>query len=356
MDEKVTESNIANISKPDLSSKRNNFLEFLIYDYLEGVNKVLAAKFLKKISLTKYERTSEFPTLQDVVVHFYDSNQQSNNFLDFLIYDYLQCMNTQLAAKFMKKVNLPKLKRAEDFPTLQDVVVHFHKTNQQENVHNTGNVQRIVKSDTRGKSKLGSISSVNKNGLAPQCSQKRRRQNRFTDHEVQVLREYIEKYSDKICYRKLGKELGRHRNSVWAKIQSLKKGTSENGKCSLFTLEEDYFIIDCVLSGAEDIVNIRALDVNKNKSKFVAEQLHRNDNSVYKRWESVLKHWILSYYCGALNLNINSFLINYLSSIYKYHDSVDWSEVIKRPEFAGHTRGSLINCLSTVKMSWTAGG
>ena len=74
MDEKVTESNIANISKPDLSSKRNNFLEFLIYDYLEGVNKVLAAKFLKKISLTKYERTSEFPTLQDVVVHFYDSN------------------------------------------------------------------------------------------------------------------------------------------------------------------------------------------------------------------------------------------------------------------------------------------
>merc|ERR1719315_511748 len=78
------------------------------------------------------------------------------------------------------------------------------------------------------------------------------------------------------------------------------------------------------------------------------DQLDRNPRSLYNRWEKVLKHWILSYYCGALNLNINSMLINHLSSIYQYRDEIDWVEIIKRPEFAGHTTSSLIACLDAL--------
>merc|ERR1712083_1014475 len=102
----------------------------------------------------------------------------------------------------------------------------------------------------------------------------------------------IDKYGDQICYSKLAKELGRDAGTIRRKILNLKKGTVSNGKHTLFTLEEDYCIIDCALSGAKENVNLRELDVNKFKSKFLAEQFQRNDRTVYKRWEYTLKHWI----------------------------------------------------------------
>jgi len=353
MDEKVTESSNSKISKPALRNKKNtNFSDFLIYYYLEGVNKVLAAKFMRKVKLTKLEHSPDFPTLREVVQQFYESNQRKNNFLDILIYDYLQRVNTVLAAKFMKKVGLSKPKHAEDFPTLQDVVVHFYKFNQQERGQIRGNVRRNVYKETLKRKRKEVTFTSNINELVHQRHQKKRRyqiQNRFSDHEVQVLREYIDKYGDKICYTKLAKELGRkHKAPIWKKVHELKKGTVQNRKRSTFTLEEDYCIIDYVLSAVKDNIKLIELDVNKNTCKLVAEQLQRNYRTVYKRWNFVLKHWMLSYYCGVLNLNINSMMINYLAPIYQYHDVINWDDVIKRPEFAGHTTGSLVACLSTM--------
>ena len=42
-------------------------------------------------------------------------------------------------------------------------------------------------------------------------------------------------------------------------------------------------------------------------------------------------------------------LIDYLASIYQYHDSIVWDKVIERPEFAGHTTDSLVSCLLSLR-------
>jgi len=330
--------------KRNLAGKNNNFLDLLTYHYLQRTNKVLAAKFKNKVRIPMSKSISEeLPTLQDVVVHFYETYQPENYFLHLLIYKYLQGFNTTLAEKFRKKVKLPMYELAVDFPTLQDIVTHFYESTRQEIVHT--NINDHEKGPSRARKKIvNSVTSANMDKLVPLNSQRRGGRlvkGKFSDHELRVLHESILKYGDNINYCKLAKELGRQRSVVWIKINNLKTGIGRVGKHSLYTLEEDYFIIDSVLSGATDVTTVRELVLSQKTCRLVADQLRRSFRSVHDRWDITLKRWILSYYCGAINLDIDSVLIKYLTSIYKYHDPVDWNVVIKRPEFAGHTTRSL---------------
>jgi len=59
------------------------------------------------------------------------------------------------------------------------------------------------------------------------------------------------------------------------------------------------------------------------------------------RWTASVKPWILQYFNGTLNYDVDPILVNLISVHYNDFASIDWNFVIQRREFAGHTQESL---------------
>ena len=66
------------------------------------------------------------------------------------------------------------------------------------------------------------------------------------------------------------------------------------------------------------------------------------------RWAFRLQPWLLQYFAGTLNMDIRSMLANHVFQTYPDRESIDWTTVARKPEFAGHTVQRLQNIYSMI--------
>eukprot|EP00092_Neocalanus_flemingeri_P021267 GFUD01023046.1.p1 GENE.GFUD01023046.1~~GFUD01023046.1.p1 ORF type:complete len:643 (+),score=159.62 GFUD01023046.1:102-2030(+) len=162
----------------------------------------------------------------------------------------------------------------------------------------------------------------------------------FSPEEDEVLINAMATFGDKISVHILSKQLDRSRASIRDRIIKLKTG-KRNKERRAFSLSEDIMIMDRVLENLPghtlEEINLH----NDGTSMEVATALSRKEVSPRNRWGNQLKPWILQHYSGTLNLNIRIMLANYLADNFNSIDSIDWPFVANRPEFVGHTQGSL---------------
>ena len=107
-----------------------------------------------------------------------------------------------------------------------------------------------------------------------------------------------------------------------------------------FTLAEYIVILDAVLKHVNE-QSPENLNLPASESQKIGAQLGRHRTSPRKRWDILLKPWILKHNSGTLNLDIRRQLANFLAKNFKDLSSIDWQLVSRRPEFSGHTETSL---------------
>jgi len=163
---------------------------------------------------------------------------------------------------------------------------------------------------------------------------------KFTSEEDEILVEAMATFGDTINIGKLAKQLDRPRSSVRDRLIKLRTGKRQREKRA-FSLTDDLLIMERVLENLPGNT-LRDLSLhNDGTSAEVATALGRNEVSSRNRWGHTLKPWILQHYSGTLNFDIRIILANYLAENFDCLDSIDWVVVATRPEFVGHTQGSL---------------
>ena len=161
----------------------------------------------------------------------------------------------------------------------------------------------------------------------------------FSEKEDEMLwraiREGKETYGD---VNTLAKTLNRQFSSVKERIRKLKTGDTTKRHKS-FTLEEDLVILDAALEHFHQVQSIK--ETKLLKLRETSDRLKRNILTVYKRWEKILKVWLLGYYSKTLNLDVRIMLTNILADNFDSVSSIDWEQVSHYKEFSGHTERSL---------------
>ena len=105
-------------------------------------------------------------------------------------------------------------------------------------------------------------------------------------------------------------------------------------------MTEDLSVLDAALKYL-DKQSLKDLSIPNRNWIEIGEKIGRDRLSPRKRWEYMLKPWILQHYSGTLNLEIRRPLANYLVEQFEDINSIDWLSVISKTEFAGHTLPSL---------------
>lgn len=163
---------------------------------------------------------------------------------------------------------------------------------------------------------------------------------KFSSEEDEILAKAMDTFGDNIIIRNLAKQLHRSWASVRDRLIKLKTGNRLKER-RVFSLIDDLLIMDRVLENLPG-KTLKDLSLhNDGSSSEVATALGRKEVSPRNRWGNQLKPWILQHYSGTLNFDIRRILANYLADNFYSLDSIDWLVVAKRPEFVGHTQGSL---------------
>ena len=166
---------------------------------------------------------------------------------------------------------------------------------------------------------------------------------KFSIEEDEVIRRAIERevLGDKIDFPMLAVKLTRSYRSVQQRVGILK---TSNGVRSPrpYSLIEDLKIVDGVV---ENLSGKTLEEINLYRNGVAAQiesSLGRTGSlTVLSRWTQKLLPWILQHYSGTLNLEIRRMLTNYLEVNFDSIESIDWGLVAAKPDFVGHTQGSL---------------
>lgn len=161
---------------------------------------------------------------------------------------------------------------------------------------------------------------------------------KFTPDEDQIILDAIKDSDVKDASRKLTKKLGRNNMSIECRIQKLLSGVTAR-QYKLFTLNEDLLIIDNVIESLKEGESL--YDVGLRDIKNLSVSIGRHHISVYKRWDTTLRIWLLQFYNKTLNLSIETMLSTFLAENFDEMDKIDWNLVLSVQEFSGHTLSSL---------------
>ena len=167
----------------------------------------------------------------------------------------------------------------------------------------------------------------------------------YKAYEDKVLVELIEsaenKNGDKIKWSKImevGKLLRRDPKSIHQRIKKLKTGVSKR-EYKHYSFHEDCIIIDNAIINLRKCKSLQKTMLQN--SEEIAQILKRNERSVYFRWTTQIRAWLLQYYKKSLNLEIRPMLANVLADNFESVDSIDWKIVMSFPEFSGFTESIL---------------
>ena len=173
----------------------------------------------------------------------------------------------------------------------------------------------------------------------------------FSPQEDQII-------IDNLCHEDLTKsiniltkKLPRTYAGIQKRIEKLQSGNLRR-EHKQFTLDEDLMIID---SAVADLKNKGSLvNTQLHKKEDLSKTLGRHPESVFDRWESILKVWILQFHHKTLNLEIRPMLVNFLVDNFDSIEEIDWAKVLEVPEFAGHTIRSIKKLFHSNVMHRTA--
>ena len=139
-------------------------------------------------------------------------------------------------------------------------------------------------------------------------------------------------------YKDLSKKMKRSESSLFHRLKRLKSGRLVN-KQGAFTLLDDKAIIDAAVENLKEVKSLRNTTI-ANRDEL-ATKLNRNKYTLISRWYYRLKPWIMSYHEKTLNLDIRTPLASFVADNFDSIYSIDWDVVLERPEFSGHTVGSI---------------
>ena len=136
----------------------------------------------------------------------------------------------------------------------------------------------------------------------------------------------------------LTKVLNRPYKSIQHRIEKLGTGSGRR-RFRPFSLQEDFLIIDNALKSLKLCKSLEETQLHDYED--LAKSLDRQPKSVFERWNTQLKMWLLQYYQKTLNLEIRPMLINVLADNFDSIQSIDWDRVKRLPEFSGYTSNGL---------------
>ena len=139
-------------------------------------------------------------------------------------------------------------------------------------------------------------------------------------------------------YKDLSKKMNRSESSLFHRLKRLKSGHLIN-KQGVFTLLDDKAIIDAAVENLKEVKDLRNTTI-ANRDEL-AIKLNRNKYTLISRWYYRLKPWIMSYHEKTLNLDIRMPLASFVAENFETIYDIDWDLVLERPEFSGHTVGSI---------------
>ena len=139
-------------------------------------------------------------------------------------------------------------------------------------------------------------------------------------------------------YKDLSKKMSRSESSLFHRLKRLKSGHLIN-KQGVFTLLDDKAIIDAAVENLKEVKDLRNTTI-ANRDEL-ADKLNRNKYTLISRWYYRLKPWIMSYHEKTLNLDIRMPLASFVAENFETIYDIDWDLVLERPEFSGHTVGSI---------------
>ena len=194
---------------------------------------------------------------------------------------------------------------------------------------------RVKSSNVRRKKKIVVSSSCKKKLHSINYQ---REINFFTvEEDEKIIKAINDSKGRKLMISKLCQEINRPYHSTRDRVRKLRNESSKRN-ARRFTIIEDKIILDEVLQYI-DQENLREIPL-PNPQKL-SHLLKRRETSLKSRWQYYLKPMLLQFYSKTLNLDIRQMLVNYIAQKYKSLDLVDWEEVIKVPEFSGHTDSSV---------------
>ena len=162
---------------------------------------------------------------------------------------------------------------------------------------------------------------------------------KFTPDEDQVIIDTMQCTDKKSTgILELTKVLNRPYKSIQHRIEKLGTGSGRR-RFRPFSLQEDFLIIDNALKSLKLCKSLE--ETHLNDYEDLAKSLDRQAKSVFERWNTQLKMWLLQYYQKTLNLEIRPMLINVLADNFDSIQSIDWDWVKKVPEFSGYTANGL---------------
>ena len=165
----------------------------------------------------------------------------------------------------------------------------------------------------------------------------------FTPEEDEVIQKFMtssDNDSKSVRITKLTKELNRPYKSIQHRIVKLQTGTSKR-EYRPFTLQEDLLIVDNAVESFQTLSCKSLQEVHLSDHESLAKSLKRHSKSVYERWNTQIKIWLLQYRQKTLNLEIRQMLVSVLVKNFDSIKSIDWNYVLQIKEFSGHTESSI---------------
>jgi len=165
----------------------------------------------------------------------------------------------------------------------------------------------------------------------------------FTPEEDEVIQRFMtssDNESKSVRITKLTKELNRPYKSIQHRIVKLQTGTSKR-EYRPFTLQEDLLIVDNAVESFQTLSCKSLQEVQLSDHESLAKSLKRHSKSVYERWNTQIKIWLLQYRQKTLHLEIRQMLVSVLVKNFDSIKSIDWNYVLQIKEFSGHTESSI---------------
>jgi len=178
------------------------------------------------------------------------------------------------------------------------------------------------------------------------------------DEDSKILKAIEESKGQKLNIRDLSNAINRPYHSVRDRVRKFRNTkTSKRTKAKRYSLIEDKIILDEVL---QYISQERLKYIPLPNPLKLSLLMKRGETSLKSRWQYYLKPMILQYYTKTLNLDVRYMLVNHIAKTYESLSSVEWEEIVKLPEFSGHTDSSiryqfflvyrlLLSCRRTIK-------
>jgi len=167
------------------------------------------------------------------------------------------------------------------------------------------------------------------------------KQFKFTPKEDEIISSVLEEQGKNVDITRLAKRLDRPYRSVQYRCEKIKSGDLKRSH-KPWTLSEDKVLLDmCIEKFQNSNVTLKAFNLTNEEWKCISTQMGRKIFSVITRWKYVLHSWLLQYFNGTLNQNIDLMLANFIANHYNDFGSIDWNEIVQFREFSGHTESSI---------------